>query len=162
MPTPNAVKPAVIVLPMAAGEWMREGAAIGGQAATDELSLLKVERSVRTANEGGGERIAISYGDKSGRPLRSTPGYFHITLDRDGRRLAVDLAQVARTAVDRADLEALFAKSSLIESTDIVMDPLDGSTHVSFALRSSVEAFAKAELQKGDALLAIEVRPVRK
>lgn len=151
-------RPKVEILPLQANAWLRSGAAIGGQAAADELSLLRVERKARAD---GGERVILHYGDKAGRPLRAQPGYFHLAIDRTGRRLSVDLAQVGRTAVDRRDLEKIFAGSRLVAGSDIVMDPVDGSTHLAFALRSASEAHAMVE-PGGDgeaARVAIDYRP---
>jgi hypothetical protein len=149
----------IVVLPLRPSAWIRSGAAIGGQAAADELSLLRVRRAARPD---GGERLLVAYGDKYGRPLRAQPGYFHLALDRGGRRLSLDLAQVSRTAVDRRDLEKLFANSTLVASVDIVMDPQDGSTHLSLAFAAPIEAFASTA--SGDASapagLAFDFRPV--
>lgn len=152
--------PRIAVLPLAAESWIRNGAAIGGQAATDDLSLLRVERIAR---EGGGERVALHYGDKLGRPLRSRPGYFHFALDRGGSRVTIDLAQVTRTTVDRKDLVDIFAKSALFSSVDIVMDPQDGSTHLTAIARAPIEAFIEADSDRSDdraSRLIFDFRPI--
>lgn len=151
-------QPKVEILPLQANAWIRAGAAIGGQAATDELSLLRVERKARVD---GGERLVLHYGDKNGRPLRAQPGYFHLAVDRTGKKISVDLAQVSRTAVDRRDLEKIFSGSPLVGASDIVMDPIDGSTHLSLTLRSVSEAHATVEAGSGGeaARVAIDYRP---
>ena len=155
-------RPAVVVLPLLENSWVRGGAMIGGQASADDLSMVRVERLSRSSESGGGERVTLTYGDKVGRPLRAQPGYFHLALDRAGRRVSLDLAQVSRTAVDRRDLERIFARSSLVSEVDIVMDPEDGSTHISLSTRAPVEARVVAKPGDGlaPASLALDLRPI--
>ena len=132
---PRQVKPGRMTSPLLGG------ALFGGQAG-EEFSIIAInENKIRD----GVERVIISYGDRAGRPLLGTPGYFHVAIDRDGKRLAIDLAQVSRTAVDQKDLAKILSKSQLISSSDMTMDPQDGSTNITLNLRQSAQVSVTAE-----------------
>ena len=73
----------------------------------------------------------------SGKPLTGEPGYFQVALDRDGRRLVIDLSQVTRTGVDPGQLKSALMKSKFVASTDMTMDPHDQSTNLTLTLKVS-------------------------
>jgi hypothetical protein len=132
---PLQVKPGKVNSPI------RAGALAGGQAG-DEFSILAIERS---AGEGDREKLVISYGDRFGKPIQGETGFFHVALDRGSRRVVIDLAQVSRTAVDQADLTRILASSRFISSSDMTMDPQDGSTNITLNLRSPAQLTVQAE-----------------
>lgn len=116
------------------------GSANGGMS-QDELSLLSVE----TKSSGLTEKISISYGDFFGKPLKGTPGFFQVALDRDGRRIAIDLSQITRTGIDPSQLKKVLSKSKYVLSSDMTMDPNEQSTNLTFLLNSSVELRVSTE-----------------
>jgi hypothetical protein len=147
---PLQVKPGRMTSPLLGG------ALFGGQAG-EEFSIIAInENKIRD----GVERVIISYGDRSGRPLRGTPGYFHVAVDRDGKRLAIDLAQVSRTAIDQKDLAKILSKSQLISSSDMTMDPQDGSTNITLNLRQSAQVSMTAEAD-GQGRIVLELRTAK-
>ncbi len=106
------------------------------------LSLLQVQKSlVNTSNKT--ERLTMKFGDKNGAPL-IVPGFFHMAVDEDGRRLILDLSQVQQTSVDKADLRAMLKQSELIRDVEITMDPVDKSTNITFLMKRPVVAKATA------------------
>lgn len=113
---------------------LRAGVVTGGVAG-DELSLLTVESKSKSE----GESFSIHWGDREGRPWTGRAGWYHIALDRGGRRVVVDLGKVARTAIEPKDLHGLLASSKLIASSDMTMDPQDGSTNLTLNFRVPIQ-----------------------
>lgn len=128
-PAPLLVRPGKVPSPMIAG------VAIGGQA-RDEFSLLSVQREPMAG--ANGERIVLSYGDRFGRPQKGETGFFHIALDRDNKRVVIDLSQMRKTAVDPEKLAKILGASKLIASSEMTMDPYDGSTNITLTLKVPV------------------------
>lgn len=125
----------VQVVPGKVSAPMRTGATIGGRA-SDEFSLLAVRRE---SLDSGGERVIVLFGDRHGKPLKGEPGYFHVSLEKDARRIVLDFAQMQRTAVDPTRLAKILSPSRLIHGTDMTMDPVDGSTNIILRTREPVE-----------------------
>lgn len=144
---PLRVKPGQVSPAIGAG-------AIAGGRAADEFSLLSV---VRTPLKGGGEKLVITYGDRFGKPVKGEPGFFHVALDRDSRRVVIDLAQVSRTAVDPVDLGKILSSSKFVSGSDMTMDPHDGSTNITLSLKSPV-TIKVAAMAGETGRLAIEMR----
>ena len=125
LPAPMQVKPDRITAPISGG-------AVAGGQARDVFSLISIKKENAS---GGVERLVFEYGDAYGKPLQGKePGYFHAALDRGGRRVVIDLAQVPQTAVDPGKLARLLAGSRLVASSDMTMDPHDKSTNVTLNL----------------------------
>jgi hypothetical protein len=138
--------------------FIKEGSMSGGIARgadTGPLSLLKVEKLVTEK----AESIVFTIGDKTGFPL-GTPGFFHVTLDEAGKRLIVDLSQVQQTAVDKEDLQKIMKLSNLVQSADIVMDPVDQSMNLTFIMKKPVLAKANAS-KSGNGQFTIELQGVK-
>jgi hypothetical protein len=131
---PLVAKPGKMTSPI------RDGAIIGGQA-DREFSLIAI--NAKTA--GTGERVTIAYGDAAGKPWKGEPGFFHAVLDRESKRLVIDLAQVNKTRVDVAVLQKIFSHSRFVASTDITMDPHDGSTNITLLMKEPVTVVAATD-----------------
>ena len=129
IPSPIQVRPGSVTAPL-----RTNASAIGGVAA-DEFSLLGVD-SVASAS---GERLVLKYGDPLGKPLKGQPGFFQVSLDRDGRRISIDLSQITRTGVDPTQLRRVLAKSKYVASSEMTMDPHDHSTNLTLMLKSPVQ-----------------------
>lgn len=130
LPSPLHVKPNAVTNPL------RSNAVANGGQAQDEFSLLGVETHELA---GGHERLILNYGDRFGKPLKGEPGFFQVALDRDGRRIVIDLSQVARTGVDPTQLRAALIRSKFVASSEMTMDPQDQSTNLTLLLKSPVE-----------------------
>ena len=148
-----------IIRPQKLGSYIAAGAIVGGNAGKI-FSLLHVQKMLLA---GGVERIILTYGDQDGVPLKTQPGYFHLSLDQAGERLVLDLSQVLKTAVDQQDLIKELRGSHLVAKTDMSMDPQDGTTNITLFMRSPVEARAQIEATEDKQnQLIIDIRPVSK
>ena len=145
---PFTVRPGQISMPF------HNGSVSGGQAGPD-FSLLGVKE---VSIPRGGIQIVLNYGDHLGHPFHGEPGYFHVSIDRVGKRISMDLAQVSRTAIDQKDLSRELSRSSIVSSSDITTDPADGSTNITLNLHRPVEM--KVRSSGGDqAKLILELKP---
>ena len=143
------VKPGKMSVPI------QGGVLFGGEAGA-ESSIIGI-RQQSLAN--GIERMVISYGDRVGKPLTSKLGYFHAAIDRHAKRVVIDLAQVSRTAVDQKDLAKLLSKSTLIASSDMTMDPQDGSTNITLSLRQPATLSMQYDVS-GGAQIVVELKRI--
>jgi hypothetical protein len=128
LPSPLQVKPGKI------SPFVQSGVVVGGQSGA-EFSLLdlQVESLRRT-----GERIVLTYGDRYGNSLKNEPGFYQVSLDRNARRLVIDLAQINKTTLDPMKLTRIMTASQLVSASEISMDPSDGSTNITFVLKEPV------------------------
>lgn len=144
---PITVKPDQVSSPIASGTW------VGGRSG-EEFSLLSVERS----GFRNGERLLLTYGDRNGEVLKSTqPGFFHVHLTENGRKLIVDLAQVNRTTVTPQQLAKILSPSPCLSDSDMTMDPHDGSTNMTLVFKEPVR-LAVMSRTKGAAQVVLELR----
>ncbi len=151
LPAPLQVRPGKVMPPI------QSGISVGGKSA-DEFSLL----SVRAENtpDGKNERLVLAYGDRFGQPHRGEPGYFHVALDRDARRLVIDLAQVRKTKIDPQQLSKILKNSKFVASSEMTMDPQDGSTNITLTMKQSVQVkVATVDADQGS--LVLEILPSR-
>lgn len=143
----------LVVKPGRASVLSKTGAVVGGVAG-EELSLLKIETSFGESSN----KLVLAYGDRTGRVAKGEPGYFNLTLDRDSRRIVIDLAQVTKTGVDPVELKRRLASSKLITSSEMTMDPLDGTTNLTLTTRQSVEVIVETQ-SSPQAGVVIEIKP---
>jgi len=134
---------------------LQSGVSVGGKAGA-EFTLIGAQ-----AEPGGqnGERVSFSYGDPFGNQQKGEPGFFHVAVDRDGRRVVIDLAQIRRTAVDPQKLARVLGASKLVESSEMTTDPVDGSTNITLNMKSPVLVRVTAS-DGGPARLVVELEPV--
>lgn len=132
--TAHAATKPIHVQPGKVSPSIESGVLTGGQAANG-FSLLSVQNEV-AQNE---ERIILSYGDHSGAPLAGEPGFFQVALDRNSKRVVLDLAQLNRTAIDPLTLKKILGASQYVVSSDMTMDPHDGSTNITLNLSRPVK-----------------------
>ncbi len=146
MPLPMHVAPSQLSRPI------ESGVLLGGKSA-DEFSILNVEAKAESASE----RLVISYGDRLGKPFRGEPGYFQVALDRESRRIVIDLAQVNRTAIEPRTLSKNLADSKFISKSEMTMDPADGSTNITLNLRAPVRiAVAARSAEQGQIVIDLQ------
>lgn len=136
--TPNKISPPI-----------SDGAAQGGTAA-DSFTLTKITRE---AAPNGGEKWIIGYGDRGGAPLVAGPGFFQVAVDRNSRRVLIDLAQVARSLVATNALDKIVKESNIVASSDLTMDPLDHSTNITLNTKSPVAVRVVSETAGGGRLV---------
>ncbi len=156
----NAVPAKAFVRPQKLGTYIAAGSIIGGNAGK-LFSLLRVQKMNLA---GGVERLILTYGDQDGIPLKTQPGYFHLSLDQAGERLVLDLSQVLKTAVDQQDIIKELKGSKLVAKTDMSMDPQDGTTNITLFMKVPVETRAQVDTTAEDRQnqLVIDIRPVTK
>lgn len=148
-PAPIQVKPGSIAKAVGSGFFA------GGEAA-HEFSLIEATAK----RSGDSETLILMYGDVSGTPLRGKPGFFQAVLDRDGRRVTIDLSQVARTAIDPEALRKRLKDFKLVSSVDMTMDPTDSSTNITLNLKSPVELTVEASDDKSPSHVGLTLKPV--
>ena len=156
----NAMPAKTFVRPQKLGTYIAAGSIIGGNAGK-LFSLIRIQRMNMT---GGTERLILTYGDHDGVPLKTQPGYFHLSLDQAGERLVLDLSQVLKTAVDQHDLIKELKGSKLVVKTDMTMDPQDGTTNITLFMKVPVETKANVDTTSEDKQnqIVIDIRPVTK
>ncbi len=145
----------LVVTPGKVSVAIHQGTVVGGKA-RDEFSLIAVR--LEPAGQAGGERVSLMYGDRFGKPLNGEPGFFHVTVDRNSRRVVIDLAQMQMTAVGPERLAKTLATSKLVASSEMTMDPIDGSTNIT--LQTKVPVTVKVGSIEGDSSrVYIEMMP---
>jgi hypothetical protein len=147
-PAPLTVTPGKISSPISNGVFT-------GGSAQAAFTLTKITRQ---AGRNGTEKWTLTYGDREGKPVPSGPGFFHVSVDRNGRRVVIDLAQVHRTAVDGVELEKMARGSNLVATTDMIMDPQDRSTNITMNMKSAVAVRVANERTSGGQLV-LEISP---
>ena len=155
----SAIPTKTIIRPQKLGSYIAAGSVVGGNAGKI-FSLLRVQKMLIA---GGVERLILTYGDQDGVPLKTQPGYFHLSLDQAGQRLILDLSQVLKTAIDQQDLIKELKGSHLIAKTDMSMDPQDGTTNITLFMRAPVEMKAQIDTTEDKQnQIVIDIRPVSK
>ena len=148
-PAPIKVKPGSIA------KAVKSGFFAGGEAA-NEFSLI--EATAKRAGEE--ETLILHYGDVQGQPLRGKPGFFQAVLDREGKRLVIDLSQVSRTAIDPETLRKKLAAWKLVSVIDMTMDPTDMSTNITLNLKQPVELTVGASDDASPSQITFTLKPV--
>lgn len=124
---PAAVKPARIL--------DGSGAATGGVAGTS-FSLT----NVTLAKTPGKERVVLDIGDIAGAPVKGLPGYYHVELQENPRRVVIDLAQTPNVFIDEKQIKARLKESKLISNATVLIDPADQTLSLILDLRKKSKA----------------------
>lgn len=155
--TAQAAPQKMNVKPQPLGKYVHSGVLVGGKVG-DAFSILRIQKS---SAPDGAERIVILYGNGFGQPVKTEPGYFHIQVDEKRGRVAIDLAQVQKTAVDEKELAKLFSGSRLVASTEMTMDPIDLSTNILLNLKQPADVKAAIDEYKGARTLVIDLKATK-
>jgi hypothetical protein len=140
--------------PLKFEEPQKRGVITGGLAA-DEFTLVSIRKESRLK---GTERWVFQYGDRLGKPLERVTGFFHISIDRNSKRIVLDFAQVNRLGFNQEALDKLTNGSALVASAAMSMDPHDQSTNMVFSLkRAAAIRVLREEMEKGR--LVVEIVP---
>jgi hypothetical protein len=149
----SAMRAPIQVKPGKTSSLISDGVLSGGMAA-EEFSLLGVRSEVGKQKS---ERVILTYGDRLGQPWKQGPGFFHIALDRAGRRMVIDLAQVHSTAVDSARLAGELRKSKLVASSEMTIDPFDRSVNITLHFKVPVQLKVSTEnSNRSDVILDLQ------
>lgn len=150
VPAPIQVKPGSVAKASAKGFFA------GGEA-TGELSLIE---ATAAAKADGTETLDLFYGSHLGQKLKGLPGFFQVVLDREGRRVSIDLSQVVRTAIDPAVLRKKLKSSKLVSMIDMTMDPSDSSTNITLILKKPIEIAIESSDASSPSRLSLTMKPI--
>lgn len=137
--------------------YLSHGVFYGGEADRG-FSLVDLRRHFSTKDQI--ERIVLELGDEKGQPTKKI-GYFQVSVNKELKRVDIDLAQMRGALVDQKKLETMFAKSPLVKSAKINYDPEDLGIVIQLQLASSadVEVFkVPAKDKSGRIILDIKKR----
>lgn len=135
-------------------QFISEGSLSGGQASRGS-TLMDIRRTLSQNKKA--ERLVIALGDINGNRSSQTT-YFHVQLDKNSKRLILDLAQTPNSLVDAKKLAQSIANSPFITKSDMTVDPEDRSLNMTFALRENVKMRAYAAKAKdGQALVVVDL-----
>lgn len=129
-----AVNDALAALPPV-NEIIKYGKVIGGEAGQG-FSLLKVSVLPRPGN---GERWVLDIGNHQGSVNKGKPGYYHVEMNQDLRKLSIDLAQLRLNKMSDLQLKQVVTKSNFLTSPILVKDPSDQSMNLSFRLKKNIK-----------------------
>ncbi|MCB0362072.1 MAG: hypothetical protein KDD35_05105 [Bdellovibrionales bacterium] len=115
--------------------YVRDGLFIGG-AAGRGFSLLDIKR--KFGKKSKMERIVLTIGDELGAPLLGVPGYFHLEIDQNHKRVFLDLAQLQRSLISEKEMVSRFADSPYLKLERVVYDPEDKATGLSFKMKQNL------------------------
>jgi hypothetical protein len=124
-------------LPEKKNLYSTSGVIIGGEAGST-FTLLNVRH--QGSSKSGLERVLLDLGDHEGKPLKNQLSYYHVSIEKNPSRVVIDLSQVNKSRVSEAALAKLFAKSNLVKSTELMMDPEDNSAKLILNMRGPIAA----------------------
>ncbi len=121
-----------------------DGVFIGGKAGSG-ISLLNVRRFYSPKKHL--ERVVIEVGDKDANPHLKELGYFQVSLDKQHKRIVVDLAQLKLSRVSERAVQRLFKKSPIVSEVNLTLDPEDKAATLVLNLKHPVrmEVFQKTK-----------------
>lgn len=111
------------------------GAVAGGLAGTG-FSIT----NLTLAKTAGKERIVIDIGDMAGSPVRGYPGYYHVEMQENPRRLIIDFAQTPNAMIDEKAINGKLKDSSLVASSTLLLDPTDQTMSLILDLKKKAKA----------------------
>jgi hypothetical protein len=131
-----------------------------GGALKETASFLGIRRFL--AKETGIDRWILDLGDIHGEPLKDRPAYFHIAVDRDQKRIVIDLQNVARSKLDREQLASIMARSPYVRDVQLRVDGAKRVTHLTINMKQAVEVEAfELPVRERGGRIALDVRPPR-
>jgi hypothetical protein len=146
-------------LPAKRSDYILEGAFYGG-IAQKPTTLLNI-RSKYSAKSHI-QRFVFDLGDAQLKPLRSGLGAFHVALEKDPRRLVVDLSYVTQSALTNDKIEKIFAGSEFVKHVSAIQDPEDASVSLILDLSRAVAAEVYQKDRPGQpARLVIDLKESR-
>jgi hypothetical protein len=113
-------------------ELVGRGKVVGGEAGKG-FSLLKVSK----AKTQKGERWVLNIGNEKGQAKKGRPGYYHVELNSQKKKLSVDLSQLHLSKVTEAQLRKVIATSQFITSPKLKSDPMDQTLNMEFELKKN-------------------------
>ncbi len=137
-------------------DYIYEGAFYGG-IAQKPTSLLNIRAKYSAKSRV--QRIVFDLGDAQLKPLRTGLGAYHVALEKDPRRLVIDLNYVTQSALTTEKIEKIFAVSEYVKHVNAIQDPEDGSLSLVLDLNRPVVVEVFQKDQKGQpARLVIDLK----
>ena len=119
----GAAIPKLMVKPYKKNLFIKQGIFRGGRSTRQKLSVLDIRRTF--SKKQLVERIAIDIGTEKGKAKLPHLGYFHVSIEKNPRRIVIDLEKTVKTAIDEKLISEIFKKSYFVQSAQITMDPED-------------------------------------
>lgn len=113
-------------------ELVGRGKVVGGEAGRG-FSLLKVSK----AKTQKGERWVLNIGNEKGQAKKGRPGYYHVELNSELKKLSVDLSQLQLSKVTEAQLRKVISSSKFIAEPKLKSDPMDQTLNMEFELKKN-------------------------
>jgi hypothetical protein len=141
--------------------YLTDGVFIGGKSGKG-ASLLGVRRT--HSKKAKIERVILDLG---GEDIRTARGrampFYQVSVDKNSRRVVLDLAQLKLSRVTEAQLRNLFAKSPYVQDAALTMDPEDKGATMVLTLRQPMrlEVFQLVNKKK-PARLVMDLIPMPK
>ncbi len=118
--------------------YLQYGTIIGGETANGSrgYSLLDVRRIF--ASKDKIERVLIDFGDGDGKPLKGTPGYYHVSIEKGQTRVVIDLSQMLGSNINQERIRQIFKASPFVKEARINYDPVDSNITLQLLLKKKV------------------------
>ena len=105
------------------------------------------------------ERLVLDIGDRSGRPQKGMPNFFHIELDASLNRVVMSLVQVEFETEQARSLVMKFKKSPYVKDAKMSYDATSMSTTILLTLTRKVkmEAFVLPSKKKFPSRIVVDL-----
>jgi hypothetical protein len=135
----RSVIPRKMVLAEKKNAYMKNGVFFGGEGGRG-FSLTDMRH--KYSPKDGIERIVLEMGDEKGLPTQQL-GYFQVSVNKELKRVDIDLQQMRGAKIDQKKIETLFAKSPIVKTAKINYDPEDQGIIIQLQLvaTADVEVF---------------------
>lgn len=139
-------------------QYLSHGVFIGGRSGRG-FTLLDIRRFFDKKAQA--ERVVLDWGDHNARPLKGQIGFFHVGLDKNQKRLVVDLTQVSRAGLDEKQAIEKFKRSPLVKEVQLIFDPLAVSTQLILEFKTEIAAEVFYLVgEKASSRLVLDLRPL--
>lgn len=135
--------------------YLQQGAFYGG-AAQRPSTLLEI-RSKYSANSKV-ERVVLAIGDKDLKPLNDSLGPFHVAIEKQPKRIVVDLGSVAQSKLNEQQIKKSLAQSPFVKDVIAIQDPEDNSLSLILNLKKNV---ALEVLERDQGRLVLDLKEVK-
>lgn len=138
-------------------KYIEDGVIYGGQAGVG-YSLMDIRRFY--SGKDRIERLIFEMGNERGQPSKNL-GYFQVNLNKNLRRIDVDLSQMRGAALDQKKIADLFKASPFVQNVKMNYDPEDRAILMQVFLKQNVEMEVfQIPAQNKFSRIAIDMRKV--
>ena len=137
--------------------YMELGVFVGGHS-QPKLILLNVRHSL-TGN--GQERIVLDMGEGLEERPVDRPGFFHISIQKNPRRVVIDLENTEKAKVTAQQVTRLLKKSPYFSKADFYSDHRSKNLTIELSLknRAQIEVFELVSIGKSGRIVIDAKRP---